>query len=211
MNKITVLRFSGGRTKRIDVHLDGKFAFRLEAEAVLTAGLKVGQELAAERLEEVARVNSLQRGLSAARRYLSYRPRSEHELKERLKRRKFDADTIARVLDRLKDQGLVDDLEFARFWQDNRQTFSPRSGSLTRLELKRKGVAEAIIGEVVGAASDGESAYRAAHSKACRLPLSDHQEFRRRLGAYLKRRGFSYGVISNTVEQLWQERRESTP
>jgi SOS response regulatory protein OraA/RecX len=30
--------------------------------------------------------------------------------------------------------------------------------------------------------------------------------FRRRLGEYLRRRGFDYEVINRTVEKMWQER-----
>jgi len=55
---------------------------------------------------------------------------------------------------------------------------------------------------------DDESAYQAALRKARNLPLSDYQSFRRRLGEYLKRRGFGYGVINHTVERIWQEQRE---
>ncbi len=193
----------------MSVYLDSKFAFSLEAEVVLAERLKVGQELTSEQIRALARADSFQRCLNAALHYLSYRPRSEFELRERLGRRNFDGDSVEEVLARLKERGLVDDTEFAQFWRDNRQAFSPRSSSLTRLELRRKGVAEEIIGQVVSTVSDGESAYRAALGKARRLPVSDYQSFRRRLGEYLRRRGFSYGVINNTVEQLWREMRES--
>ena len=99
----------------------------------------------------------------------------------------------------------MDDLAFAQFWRDNRQSFSPRSQRLTRSELRQKGVAEDIIDQVVAKVSDEESAYRAAQARARRLPRSDYQSFRRRLGEYLKRRGFGYGVIKPTVERVWQE------
>lgn len=209
MKQVTALRSGGGRRKRVSVYLDSKFAFSLEAEVVLAERLKVGQELTSEQIRALARADSFQRCLNAALHYLSYRPRSEFELRERLGRRNFDGDSVEEVLARLKERGLVDDTEFAQFWRDNRQAFSPRSSSLTRLELRRKGVAEEIIGQVVSTVSDGESAYRAALGKARRLPVSDYQSFRRRLGEYLRRRGFSYGVINNTVEQLWREMRES--
>jgi regulatory protein len=211
VKQVTALRSGGGRRKRVNVYLDSKFAFSLEAGVVLTERLKVGQELTSEQIRALARADNLQRCLNAAMHYLSYRPRSEFELKERLGRRGFDGDSVEEVLARLKERGLVNDTEFAQFWQDNRQAFSPRSSSLTRLELRRKGVAEEIIGQVVSPVSDGESAYRAALGKARRLAVSDYQSFRRRLGEYLRRRGFSYGVINNTVEQLWREMRESNP
>ena len=107
------------------------------------------------------------------------------------------------MLARLKEQELVDDIAFAQFWKQNRESFNPRSQWLTRLELKRKGVAEDIINQAVDAVDDDDCAYRAALNKARSLPTSDYQSFRRRLGEYLKRRGFSYGVINNTVKRLW--------
>jgi len=192
----------------VNVFLDGKFAFSLEAEVAVKEGLRPGQEIAASKTAALARSDQYHRCLNAAAHFLSYRPRSEFELRERLRRRGFADDSIRAVLDKLKEQGLMDDIKFAQFWKDNRETFSPRSQWLTKLELRRKGVAEDIIDQTTDAIDDNSSAYRLALSKARNLPLSDRQVFRRRLGDYLKRRGFGYGVISKTVEQLWQELRE---
>jgi regulatory protein len=126
-------------------------------------------------------------------------------MRERLQRRGFDGDSIEAVIAKLKEQGLVNDMAFAQFWKDNRESFSPRSQWLTRLELRRKGVTTDIIDQVVDEVDDADNAYRAALSKARGLPLSDYQGFRRRLGDYLKRRGFGYEVINHTVERIWQE------
>jgi regulatory protein len=109
------------------------------------------------------------------------------------------------VLARLREQGLVDDMAFAQFWKDNRESFSPRSQRLAGLELRRKGIDEETIAQVVGVIDDDDSAYRAALSKARSLSLSDYHSFRQRLAGYLKRRGFSYGVINHTVERVWQK------
>lgn len=208
MSRVTALRLGRGRGERVSIYLDGEFAFSLEAEVVAKEGLKVGQELAQAQIEALASSDNFRRCLAAAVRYLSYRPRSEFELRERLSQRGFDSDSIEAALTRLKEQGLVDDTDFARFWRDNRQSFSPRSRWLTGLELRRKGVAEEVIDQVVGDVSDDDSAYRAALSRAHRLPASDYQSFRHGLAGYLRRRGFGYRVINNTVEQLWQEIRD---
>ncbi len=202
---ITALRTSRGRGKRVTVSLDGKSAFSLEAEVAVKEGLKVGQELASGQIEALARSDQFQRCHNAAAHYLSYRPRSEHEMRQRLLRRGFSDDIVEAVLKRLREQGLVDDMAFAQFWRDNRQSFSPRSQRLVRLELRQKGVTGDIVERVVSTISDGDNAYRAATSKTYRLPLSDYESFRRRLGDYLKRRGFGYGVIKETMERLWQE------
>jgi regulatory protein len=207
MKRITAIRAGRGRKKRVNVFLDGNFAFSLDAEVAIKEGLEVGQELSANQIGVLTKSDQFHRCFNAAARYLSYRPRSEFELRIRLHKHGFD-DSVAAVINKLKEQGLVDDLAFAQFWKDNRESFSPRSQWLTRLELRQKKVADDIIDQVVGTVDDGESAYRAALSKARRLPLSDYQSFRRRLGEYLKRRGFGYGVINHTVERVWQEQGE---
>ncbi len=208
MKRITAIRAGRGRRKRVNIFLDGRFAFSLEAEVAIREDLKVGQELSASQIGVLARSDQFHRSLNAAAHYLGYRPRSEFELRQKLHQHGFDGDSVEAVLAKFKEQGLVDDMAFAQFWKDNRESFSPRSQRLTRLELRRKGVADDVIAQVVDAIDDGESAYRAALSKARSLPLSDYQSFRRRLGEYLKRRGFGYGVVSHTVERVWQEQGE---
>jgi regulatory protein len=202
---ITALRAGRRQGKRVNVFLDGRFAFSLEAEVALKENLQVSQELSASQIETMVRSDGYQRCLNAAARYLSYRPRSEAELRERFERRSFDDASVEAVLKRLKEQGLVNDAAFAQFWKDNRESFSPRSRWLTRRELMQKGVAEDIINQVLDEVSDDDSAYRAAAGKLRSLPQTDYQSFRRRLGDYLKRRGFSYGVINHTVQRMWRE------
>ena len=204
MKKVTAIR-SGKRGKRVNIFLDDRFAFSLEAEVALKEGLKAEQELSPGDIEALTKADLFQRCLNAAFHLLSYRPRSQAELSQRLHRRGFDGDNVAAVLARLKEQGLVDDLAFAQFWKDNRESFRPRSQWLTRLELRQKGVAEEIINRVAAQVDDEDSAYRAAIVKARRLPTADYDGFRRRLGQYLKRRGFGYGLIKPTVERVWQE------
>ena len=148
--------------------------------------------------------------MNAAIRYIGYRPRSESEVRQRLRQRGFEDDCVEKVVDGLKEQGLIDDTSFARFWKENRDDFSPRSRWLTRVELQRKGIDRELIEQVVGEVDDNDSAYRAALSKARHLSSSDYQLFRRRLGEHLKRRGFTYEVISNTIAKVWREQQNNS-
>jgi regulatory protein len=208
MMKITGLRAGKSREKRVNVFLDGQPALDLLLEVALKEGLKVGQELSENRLEALAGLDRYQRCLNAAIRYLGYRPRSESEVRQRLLKRGFAGDVAEKALARLKEQGLVDDAAFARFWKENRESFSPRSRRLTALELRRKGLATDVIEAVIGEIDESDSAYRAALVKARRLHLADYPLFRRRLGAYLGRRGFGYDIVNETVARVWKERGE---
>jgi len=208
MKRVTAIGEGKRRKRRLNIFLDDKFAFSLEASVAVKEGLRVGQELSEGDIEALTGAELSQRCFNAALRYLAYRPRSESELKERLARRGFGGDTIDTAIARLKEQNLIDDLAFAQFWKENRQSFSPRSQWLTRRELKQKGVADEVIARVVANVDDEDSAYQAAIAKARKLPVADYEGFRRRLGEYLKRRGFGYGVIKNTLKKVWEEVKE---
>jgi regulatory protein len=205
MGRITALYTGKGRKKQVNVFLDGKFAFSLDAEVVAQEKLQVEQVLSDEQVEMLIKTDNLKRCLNAAVHYLGYRPRSEPELRGRLRRRGFNDDSIETVVTRLKELSLVNDDAFARFWKENRESFSPRSQWLTRFELRQKGVAEEIIDQVVDTIDDEDSAYRAALKKSRSLSRTDYQSYRRRLGEHLKRRGFSYRVINNVINRLWHD------
>ena len=205
MSKITGLKMGKSREKRVNVFLDGMFSFSLLAETAVKKSLKIGQELSDNEIEELQDNDRYQRCFNAAIRFLGYRPRSESEVRQRLQRHGFDSECREKTIGRLKEQGLVDDSEFARFWIENRETFSPRSRKLTSLELRRKGLDRDTIERIVSLVNENVSAYRAAISKANRLDSNDYHSFRRRLGEHLVRRGFGYDVIKETVERAWKE------
>ena len=208
MSKITALKANKRTDKQLKMFLDGKFAISVDTEVAAKEGLKIGQEVSNDLLRDLTEDVSLNRCLNIAYRFLSYRPRSEAEMTDRLHRRGFEDSQIEIVINKLKEQKFLDDTAFAQFWKENRETFRPRSQRLTRLELRKKGVADEIIKEVTDDSNDMDSAYHAALSKAQRLPKQDYEVFRRRLGDYLKRRGFGYTVINQTVKKMWQEMKE---
>jgi len=202
--KVTALKLAPKKAGQVNVYLDGDYAFTVETVVVNKLGLRVGQELSERQIEEVKEINLVEKGVKAAFQYLNYRPRSEKEVRQRLSKRGF-SDVIEKVIERLKEQGLVDDVAFAQFWRDNRMSFRPRSKRLLRQELIQKGVAEEVVTELIGNIDDGISAITAGRRKARLLANIDYPEFRRRLTNYLKLRGFGYDTINSAITYLWQE------
>jgi len=195
----------GGRAKKVVVYLDGRPALSLEPEVAAAANLKVKSDLNDAQLGELGRRNEFRRALTASERLLSFRPRSESELRQKLMRKGFDAEAIASAMVHLKGRGLVEDTSFARYWAENRAAFSPRSRRMVMLELRQKGVSAADAAEGSGEFDDETAAYEAGAKKASRLTGVDYEEFRRRTGEFLKRRGFSYDTIDRSLRRLWEE------
>lgn len=203
LQKVTALKYQKKNPQRVNVYLDGKYAFGLQAS--IAVALKVGQALAPEEIAQLQDQDSAEVAHERALGFLSYRPRSRAELESYLKRRKASPAAIEIVIARLAAAGLVDDDAFARYWVENRESFRPRGRRSLRFELRRKGVADAVIESATRDIDELDGAYRAARDRAERLSSLDYDVFRRRLGGFLQRRGFDYGVVKETVNRLWRE------
>jgi regulatory protein len=150
--------------------------------------------------------SSLQGCLDAAYCYLSYRPRSEGEIRQQLRKRRFTDKVTEAAIAKLREQGLTDDLAFAQFWKDNRLSFRPKSRRSIQKELRDKKVSSEIIEQVTSDVDDDEIAYSLGLSRLPSLAHLDYSRFHRRLSSYLAYRGFSYQVIRDAVARLWREK-----
>ncbi len=205
MAVITRLVASGDRSQKVKVYLDGEYAFSLEPDVALEAGLRPGQQVDQTQISGLENSNQLRRAISCAYNLLSFRPRSEKEIRQKLTQKGYSVAVIGETLDYLKEKKLIDDAAFSRYWMENRSAFSPRSQRMIQLELRQKGVA-AELAEATSEMLDEEAAaYQSGAKKASRLPVTDYNEFRSKLGEYLRRRGFGYEVINRSVRRLWEE------
>jgi regulatory protein len=152
--------------------------------------------------------NSLQDCLDAAYYYLSYRPRSEGEIRQWLHKRGFPNELTEETIARLREQKLSDDLAFAQFWKDNRLSFRHKSRRLIERELRDKKVDAEIVAQVTRDIDDEEIAYKLGSSRLPALAHLDYPAFCRRLSSYLAYRGFNYQVIKRTASLLWQEKEQ---
>lgn len=201
--KVTALKVQARNKARVNVYLDGKFAFGLAK--IVAARLALGQDLDEAAVAKLKATDDIEASYERALKFLGPRPRSETEVRRRLKEKGVEPDTIDEVVARLNRAGLVNDEAFASYWVENRVTFRPRSSRVLRQELKQKGVSEEVLREALANTNDAEAAYAVAAKRARRLAGLEKQEFRRKLGEFLARRGFSYDTIEPVVERVWQE------
>jgi len=204
LKKITAIEPQKNHPNRVNVYLDGEFALGLSK--IVAAWLKVGQTLDEAKVENLQIEESREGAYQKALLYLGYRARSESEIRKNLEKHKILPSVIDETIQRLRDERLVNDEEFAEAWVANRSEFRPRSKRALTMELKRKGVAESAIKSAVQAVDETALAYEAAQKRVRRLEGLEWIEFRKKLGEYLARRGFAYDVVAPTVKRLWLER-----
>jgi regulatory protein len=206
MPSISAIESQQKDPQRVNIYLDGKFAFGL---ALITAGwLKVGQELSEEKIASLQAEDANELAYQKALHYLSYRPRSSMEVRQNLLKRNIPATIVEAALKRLEAARLVNDQEFARAWIENRNTFRPRSRMALRAELRRKGISDEVAEPVLEEEVDDQAlAFAAARKYAPRLRDLTWFEFRQKLSGFLARRGFSYTTLSPVVSEVWKETR----
>ncbi len=203
MKKITAIEVQKRSPNRVNIHLDGEFAFGLAR--IVAAWLRVGQELSEEKIQQLQLEESRERAYQQAMLLLSYRARSESEIRKNLRKHEIPEPVIEQTLERLRQDGLANDHQFARSWVENRSAFRPRSRRLMAMELRQKGLSNETVASATADVDDEALAYQAAEKRVSRLRDLEWNEFRKKMSDYLARRGFSYSVIAPVVTRIWNE------
>jgi regulatory protein len=200
--RITAISAQVHDRERVSVFLDDVFAFGLAADLVLEEGLAPGMTLDEAFVERLLAADEIRRATSAALHLLAYRPRSEGEITTRLRQRDFSPTAIAAAIARLREWHYVDDADFANRWIENRQQHRPRSERMLAQELKAKGVNQEIVRDSLADAGIDEVADARSIAERQREKYSslDEETQKRRLMAFLARRGYGFDIIRCALE-----------
>lgn len=201
--QITALEIQKRNKERVNVYLDGEYAFSLNV--IKAAALRKGQELTEAEIAALQGEDSVGQAVDSAARFLAYRPRSTAEVRRNLFEKGMPDAVIDQAVERLEQMGYLNDHAFAKFWMENRQNFKPLSQRALRYELRQKGVSDDIIDGVLGGLEDEKAAYNAAQSQVRRLRNTTPENFRVRLGVFLQRRGFSHHTVHDVINRLIEE------
>lgn len=208
LRKITGLIVQKRNPNRVNIYLDGEFAFGLAR--ITAAWLQVGQALDDEKIAALQSQDELEVAYQAAMRALDRRPHTEKELRRKLEPKGFKPETMDATLARLRNAGLVSDHQFAQSWIENRTVFRPRSHRAITMELRQKGISDENIQTALeDSPTEEQLAQLAAQHYARRLSGLDWQTFRQKLGGHLARRGFNYETASQAVRKAWENQQTS--
>jgi regulatory protein len=203
IHKITGLTVQKRNRQRVNVFLDGEFAFGLTR--FVAAWLVVGQEISDEKIAQLRDEDARETAYQQAIKLINYRPRTQAEVARNLERHRVPQELINDTLERLRQAGLVNDELFAQQWVENRNDLRPRSRRALAFELKQKGIDSKTVEQSLEEIDDEELAYQAALQHASKLRNLEWQDFRIKLFGFLSRRGFSYEVSQPVVSRVWTE------
>lgn len=190
--------------KRVNIYLDDKFAFGLDLENYMKLGLKVNQELTEKEVEEIVKKGEFQKVYDKILRFATLRPRSEREYKNWLRKHKVHESLHKKLFEKLIHLDFLDDEKFATWWVDQRNNFRPKSKRILNQELRIKGIDKEVIENVLSETKIDEEkiAKEMLEKKIYRWKNLNDFEARKKMSAFLARRGFGWDIIKKTVNDL---------
>lgn len=205
--RITRIENQRKRPGRKNIYADGKFIAGVSAETLIAMALRTGDELGQDQLKILLQTESLHGARNAALRYLSHRPRTEREIRQKLREKEFADTEIDRTIEDLRRSGLIDDREFARLFIRDSLSLRPVGKAVLKRKLLLLGVERTIVEEEV------DEALRNTDQDATILALAERfvkkaramkkneppAKLRTRLTAFLGRRGFAWDSIRSAV------------
>jgi regulatory protein len=205
--RITAIEPQRRDNARVNIFIDGAFAFGLHIDLQLEHVLAPGDDLDDEKIALLLRQDQTRRAITTALNLIAYRSRSAGELKDKLRERGYPPYAVDDAIARMRELGYLDDRDFADRWVESRQAHRPRSVRMLTRELQQKGVARDVIEGTLEDAGIDEfgDALALAERKAGTLRGLDAPTRDRRLSAFLARRGYSYDIIRRVMDALGTE------
>ena len=191
--KITAIKTQVKREGRYSIFIDGKYSFSLSAESLLNTGLVNGQGLDDADVRAYKKLSTDDKAYGLTLEYVVRRMRSEGELLDYFRRKKYEPELAEQVIAKLKRSGYVDDQEFARRWIENRRLLKATSARRLQFELQQKKVSSDIIQMVL--AEDETDERQVLHELIEKKRNQSRYLDDQKLIAYLARQGFSYDDI----------------
>ena len=197
------------RSNRVSIFLDGAFAFGLNDETAFNHGLRTGLELDENQIARMLEEDQRKRAKDAALHYLSFRPRTVKEVRDKLREKDYEEEIVQETIVLLKRLGLLDDRDFADRWIAERLRLKPRGRRLLFVELTKKGIARETAEEALSTAFENKDERTLAadllRKRAARYGKGEPRQAFRKMHDFLVRKGFDFEVAREVAEERMRE------
>ena len=199
-----ISKISAQRKKsRYNIYVDDTFSLGIHEDVLVKYDLSVGMEVSDEFIQDVLMAEETSKTINYCLNRLSYRQRSERELRNSMVRKGYTEDNIETAIDYCKEHGYVDDLKFAESFVKDKMNLNKYGPERIKYDLMVKGVSRDIIDKVLVVDRDEqtEMAKDAASKKMRSYRKDNKKDIYRKLSGFLQRKGFTYDVISTVVRE----------
>jgi regulatory protein len=204
---ITKLVVQQKQPHRVTVFLDGLGVLEVSQSLVLEYGLRVGHRLSVEEQERLRAAERLLAARATAHQFMAYRPRTTHEVRQRLRRGGYEAAVVEQVIEHFHARRALDDAAYAHAYLKARRDIRRDGPQRIRHKLRQRGVCRALIDEAMQQELTAADVLEAARAQAAKYwprlsREADPAKRRKKLGDFLRRRGFPFATVQQVVKEL---------
>ena len=163
--------------------------------------LSVGAVIDFDLYKEILRENDFNRCKNESLKQLSYGAKTSFDLKKKLKEKKFNNDSISRVIDFLTEYNLIDDKAYVKSYINDKSRINNWSKGKIRYKLKAKFIDDSLIDTYLDEISYDEE-YKKAYDAG--LNKKESVNDKNKVYRFLASRGFSYDIISDVLGDLFK-------
>ena len=197
--------------ERFNIFLDGEYAFSVHESVLVKFGLTKGMELDDWSLGDITYEAEIEKAFNRALHYLGFRMRSEHEVKEKLLVEEYGEAVVLEALAKLKRLNFLDDVAFTEAFVRTKVKSSQAGPTLLKQQLTQKGIDPALQERVIAEYATSEQyevALALAEKVARRSENISPRQAQQKMQQTLLRKGFSYELIRDVIENVDVEREE---
>ncbi|MFA6620942.1 MAG: regulatory protein RecX [Candidatus Caldatribacteriota bacterium] len=204
--KITEIKIKDSNHLKRLVYIDNNFFIETDDIIVSEMDLFEGKIVSENIYSSILQKTLLKKAKNDAIRFLSYRARSEWEIVNKLKNKNYPQPVIINVINWLKENDFINDINFSHMWIKNKLENNPIGRFKIKSELKNKGIDNNIIEKTIAKFLPNDDdelklAYQLIKKKNDSLKLKNIELEHKKIINLLKSRGFSYNVISRIYNE----------
>jgi len=204
--KITKLEIQKNNKEKINVHIDGKYSFSVTSNTALDYKLKENMDISEAVIEEIKEKDLPKLAVLHAINILSYASKTEQELKIKLKQKGYDEHAIEYAIEKIKKYGYIDDESYVESFIKNKAIPNGWGEQKILVALIKKGIDKDIIRDKLNNLySDEEkieNIMEIAEKQLRKIKDTDKNKRKQKLYRYLLSKGYSYDLISSTINKL---------
>ncbi|UOQ43669.1 recombination regulator RecX [Halobacillus salinarum] len=216
MAKITRITTQKKHKNRYNIYLDygdgEDYGFSVDEDVLVKYRLQKNMELDKPTIEALIQTDDVHKSFTLALNYLSYRMRSEKEIRDYLHKKEVESEHVDEVVERLKDHQLLDDQEFANSLVRTRVNTSSKGPLLVKKELQEKGIHVSQAEEALQYYpydKQYEKAMKFAEKKAKSEARKSFKQLVQTIQQNLAQKGFKGEVIQEVLANLPGEDEDS--
>ncbi|MGY3723878.1 regulatory protein [Granulicatella balaenopterae] len=203
--KITKVEVQKKNKKRYSLYFNEEYAFGVEEETLIKFGLFKGTELTNEEIKRIQEEDEKNRAIALAIRFLARQLRTEKEVQKKLLKAEIGEETIAQVIERLKEMGYLNDGFYAEAFTNTTKAVSRKGPKVVAMELKKKGVKNEKIEAALDEYSIEEqvsNALEIAQKYINRQMGVSEKVAKQKAHVFLMQKGYGSEVIQLVMQEL---------